>query len=248
MKDNFSVGSDNYARYRPVYPNALFDYLLTITAQKDNVWDCGTGNGQVANKLARHFKQVWATDISQSQIDHATPNPKVNYSVQPAEETNFPDAIFDLIVVAQAVHWFNFKAFNQEVQRTLKSNGHLVLVGYELLNISAEVDRIIQYFYTDIIGEYWDAERKYIEEGYKTIPFPFIELTPPDFSISVDWTFEHLIGYLNTWSAVRHFEKQNGFNPLKGIKNDLQNAWGDEALRKVAFPLIVRVGAAKRYS
>ena len=71
MKDNFSAGSDKYAKYRPTYPAEFFEYLKSIVPARKSVWDCGTGNGQVAFKLAGIFDHVFATDISQAQIDNA---------------------------------------------------------------------------------------------------------------------------------------------------------------------------------
>lgn len=71
MKDNFSLQSDKYAKYRPAYPLAFFEYINALGPIKQNAWDCSTGNGQVANVLAKTFKNVFATDISRSQIDHA---------------------------------------------------------------------------------------------------------------------------------------------------------------------------------
>ena len=71
MKDHFSSSSDQYARYRPHYPQAFFDYLNTIVPVKQIAWDAGTGNGQVAIQLAKSFAKVYATDISQNQLDQA---------------------------------------------------------------------------------------------------------------------------------------------------------------------------------
>lgn len=89
MKDNFSAQSDKYAKYRPAYPSGFFDYLNTITPEKQNAWDCGTGNGQVALELAKTFDNVWATEISRSQIDNAFKKDNITYYVQPAEKINF---------------------------------------------------------------------------------------------------------------------------------------------------------------
>ncbi|HEY5392662.1 MAG TPA: class I SAM-dependent methyltransferase, partial [Hanamia sp.] len=106
MKDNFSLHSDKYAKYRPTYPLEFFKYLNSLVPNKQNAWDCGTGNGQVAFELSKTFDHVFATDISQSQIDNALRSDNISYSVQPAEKTNFKDHRFDLIVIAQAIHWF----------------------------------------------------------------------------------------------------------------------------------------------
>lgn len=242
MKDNFSSNSDQYAKYRPHYPEELFAYILSLTSHQKTAWDCGTGNGQVAGQLCKSFNRVYATDISQLQIDQAQQHPNVHYSVQAAEHTNFPDSTFDLIVVAQAIHWFDFGKFHKEVNRTLKDDGLLVVIGYGLLNVSSDINKIIHRFYTSVIGEFWDRERKYIDEEYKTIPFPFQEVIPPAFSNSLEWTFEHLVGYLGTWSAVRHFEKKKGYHPIDEIKDELKAVWGESQYLPVTFPILLRIG------
>src|SRR5437879_2833438 len=108
MKDNFSKRSHLYARFRPTYPRQLFEFLISLVPERQAAWDCGTGNGQVAAVLAGYFDKVYATDISENQIKHAVEKPNVVYKIEAAEQTSFPDELFDLITVAQAVHWFDF--------------------------------------------------------------------------------------------------------------------------------------------
>ena len=240
MKDNFSTQSSSYARYRPAYPQELYKFLkekLTIT---ETAWDCGTGNGQVAGELANFFQKVEATDISKQQLENAVKKPNIQYSVKRAEETNFPDNSFDLITVAQAVHWFNFKTFYNEVERVLKPNGIIALIGYSLFKSNLETDKLIHKFYKDIIGPFWDEERRYLNEKYQTIPFPFQEIETPAFQQEYQWSFDHLIGYLETWSAVKHYEKEKGENPVNLIKNELKTAFGNK--NKIVFPILLRLG------
>lgn len=120
MKDNFSKQAAGYAKYRPVYPPELYDFILANAPRKQAAWDCGTGNGQAANELAKTFDKVYATDISQKQIEKAVQQSNIFYSVQPAEQTNFPGNSFDLITVAQALHWFKFDDFYTELKRVAK--------------------------------------------------------------------------------------------------------------------------------
>ena len=242
MKDNFSSQSDQYAKYRPGYPSDFFEYLYTILPGREAAWDCGTGNGQVAFELAKVMEVVFATDISQSQIDNAADAPNIFYSVQPAEATGFPDRQFDLIVVAQAIHWFNFDKFYAEVRRTAKKGALLVVTGYGKVRVSAEIDKIVDDFYRDVIGPYWDKERRYVDEDYLTIPFPFDEIQTPVFVNRLNWTADHLIGYLKTWSAVKHFSKQNGYNPVDDLRPDIDRSWGPQPERDVRFPLLLRIG------
>lgn len=245
MKNPFSNSSDNYAKFRPTYPQTIFEFLYPLLKEKNKAWDCGTGNGQVAQELSKYFDMVEASDISQSQIDNAYLTDNIHYSLQPAENTNFADNSFDLITVAQAVHWFDIGAFNTEVKRVGKPNSIIALIGYELNTITPEIDQIVLQFYKDVIGTYWAPERKYIEQKYETIPFPYKELETPTITNIKLWQFDHLIGYLNTWSAVKRFSKENGYNPIDEIYQSLAAAWGSAEVRKVNFPILFRAGRVK---
>ncbi|SKB81632.1 Methyltransferase domain-containing protein [Salegentibacter holothuriorum] len=240
MKDNFSSHSSSYAKYRPTYPQALYHFLKEKLDKTEMAWDCGTGNGQVAGELAEFFKEVQATDISRQQLDNAIKKPNIHYSFQAAEKTTFTDNSFDLITVAQAIHWFDFKSFYKEVNRVLKPNGIISVLGYSLFKSNFETNKVIYKLYHDIIGTFWDEERRYLEEHYQTIPFPFQEINSAVFEQEYTWSFEHLMGYLNTWSGVKHYEKENGKNPLDLIRNELKAAFG--AKNKVIFPVLLRLG------
>jgi len=240
MKDNFSNNSSKYAQFRPKYPAKLFRFLESLVEEKEAAWDCGTGNGQVAGELANFFKRVDATDISQQQLENAVKLSNINYSLQPAEKTNFPDNSFDLITVAQAIHWFEFSQFYKEVNRTLKPGGIIAVIGYGLFKSNDQTNDLIDHFYRDIVEPYWDPERRYLDDGYRSILFPFGEIQTPDLEMEFSWDFEHLIGYLKTWSAVKHFQSKNGYDPVDAISGGLRTAFGER--RVVKFPLFLRVG------
>jgi SAM-dependent methyltransferase len=242
MKDLFSSHSDQYAKYRPQYPGELFDFLNSIIKMPHTAWDCGTGNGQVAFELAKTFERVFATDISQEQIKNALQADNIEYSVQPAEHVDFQNRFFDLIIVAQAIHWFDFEKFYSEVRRTGKKDAILCIIGYGRIEVNAEIDREITAFYKNIVGPYWDKERRYIDQNYKTIPFPFEEMDAPGFVNKLEWNTEQLIGYINTWSAVKHFIKENGYNPVDDLKIKVAQHWGEQAYREGRFPLLLRIG------
>ncbi|PHK27349.1 SAM-dependent methyltransferase, partial [Nostoc linckia z16] len=86
-----------------------------------------------------------------------------------------------------------------------------------------------------------DAERHYIDEEYKTIPFPFEELSSRNFENRFTWSFEQLTGYLETWSAVQHYIKKNGSNPVDLIRVELKESW-EKGNKQVTFPLLLRLG------
>ena len=248
MKDNFSNHAAVYAAFRPVYPVELYDFLLSLVPERNRAWDCGCGNGQVAGVLSDYFNQVDATDISQKQLDHAIKKPNINYQLAPAEKVDIAPASIDLVTVAQAIHWFNLDAFYKEVHRVCKPGSVIAAWCYSLLTINDQLDQVIQHLYADTLGDkYWDAERRLVEEQYQTIPFPFEEIDAPKFSIRVSWTFEHLIGYLNSWSAVQHYIRDNNENPVEKIATELRDGWGHTENQEVVFPLFSRVGKVKSF-
>src|SRR6516162_334445 len=107
FKDHFSKQAAEYAKFRPRYPQELFDYLGSIAPSRQLAWDCATGNGQAAVGLASVFDHVIATDASEKQIANGQPNQIVQYRVAAAENSGIASETIDLIMVAQALHWFN---------------------------------------------------------------------------------------------------------------------------------------------
>lgn len=242
MKDLFSHDSNLYAKYRPTYPDSLFDFIAGLSEQHSTAWDCGTGNGQLASKLSAFFDVVQATDISAQQLEHAVRKNNIHYSVQAAEHSSFPDQYFDLIIVAQAIHWFQFNSFYNEVYRVMKPNGIFMVTGYGTLRINPKIDSILHHFHEHTLDGYWDPERKYVDESYTTIPFPFTEITCPDLYNSFHWSLSDLEGYINTWSAVKKFIHQNQTNPVPDLMQSLRPYWELNNIMEVQFPLLLRAG------
>jgi len=245
LKDNFSTQASEYSKFRPNYPDELVEHLIAKIPNKGEALDVATGNGQLAHKLSKYFETVYATDISEKQLDNAIQSENIIYKLLPAEKTDFSDNKFDLITVAQAIHWFDFDKFYSEVYRILKLDGIFAVLGYGLFTTNPESDEILSDFYHNITGPYWNPERRYLDENYETIPFPFSEIKSDQFQNNFSWTFEQLIGYLETWSAVQHYKnKNNNENPLDLIREKLQKTW-ENSNKRVTFPLLLRIGKLK---
>lgn len=242
MKDNFSRRASDYAKFRPDYPQELFEFILGHVVNRECAWDCGTGNGQTAKILAIHFEKVFATDISSNQIEQALSAENISYSVQPAEQTNFSKDQFDLVTVSQALHWFRFDEFYSEVNRVVRSGGCIAAWCYSNLHINPKIDELINVqHYKNRLGEYWDLERKYVDDHYNSLPFPFKEIETPAFNIQLKWTLEQLHGYLETWSALQHFIRKNNFNPVPELIDKIKPHW-TEVEMDVVFPVHLRLG------
>lgn len=242
-KDNFSTQASTYQKFRPIYPSSLYHEIFHHVPDTKTAWDCGTGNGQVALVLADHFAKVAATDISEKQLKNAPAKSNIEYQCCRAEQTNFPNHYFDLITVAQAIHWFDFNPFFEEVKRVAQPGGLLAVWGYGLLRINPNINERIDHFYKNIIGEYWDAERKLVDESYSTIPFPFPEIkTSHSFYIETEWNRSQLEGYLNTWSSVQKYIAKNNSNPVDSFMSEIISVWPEDEIKQVRFPLFLRLG------
>lgn len=239
-RNEFSRQARSYAQFRPRYPKELYDFLLSLVPGKSKGWDCATGNGQVASTLSAYFEKIIATDISSEQLKNAFPAPNVEYRIEPAEKVSFGNEEFDLVTVGQAIHWFDFEKFYAEVTRVLKPGGVIAAFGYARSHISPEIDRIVLHLYNGILQGYWDERRQYVEDQYRTIPFPFTEIAAPPFSVQYDWTADDFLGFLETWSAVQNFIEEKRQNPLRMIEEDLRKEWN--AISRVTFPVFARVG------
>lgn len=239
-KDFFSANAPAYSAFRPEYPDSLFDFICSKVSAREHAWDCATGNGQAARALAKYFKKVYATDISAAQLQHAPPAANIDYRVQPAEKTNFPDHHFDLITVAQALHWLYLPDFYNEVARTARHGAWIATWGYSLMTVAPEIDKLIKNFYKQVVGPYWDEARRHVDTSYRNLPFPFREIEAPPFYLQTQWNLEQCQGYLNTWSAVQLFIRQNGYNPTDALMEKLSPLWKEKLC--VTFPVFMRMG------
>lgn len=229
FKDHFSGHSADYRTYRPTYPEALYGYLSSLCTEHHQVWDCATGNGQAAIGLAKYFDKVIATDASAKQIASAEGPANVQFRVAPAEHSGIDDESVNLVTVAQAVHWFDLDAFRKEVERVLKPGGVLAVWLYGVLTINEKVDAVVNQLYGSVLDDYWPPERRLLEEGYRHVSFAYEKLSPPEFAMTTRWDLSQLVGYLNTWSAVKKFIEQNGSNPVETLSTEFITAWGDPA-------------------
>ena len=246
FEDHFSQLAETYSKYRPGYPQELFEFLAGSCKEHHQAWDCGTGNGQAALELTKYFDNVLATDASRDQIEYAQRNPKITYRVETAEKVSLENSSTDLVTVAVAVHWFNFEKFYSEVKRVLKSGGVIAVWAYHIFDISQEINKVIEKYYYEILEGYWPERFQYLDKKYKTLPFPFDEILPPQFEMKTDWNLDQVAGFLSSWSGTKNYQQKTGLHPLNEIWDDLNKAWGDEKLiRTIHWPLHVRVGIMK---
>jgi len=244
FKDLFSGQSKDYARFRPRYPDNLYEFLVKQVKARDAVWDCATGSGQAAFDLARHFKTVYATDASAAQIGNAQQAPNIKYSVAPAERSGLADACADLVTVAQAVHWFDRDRFFLEARRVMKPGAVIACWAYgHLTPDEPELRRLTDKVSREILGPYWDERARLVWDGYETMAFPFADIKAPEFYLTSSWTLPELIGYFTSHSATQAFIKAKGYHPAQPLQDEFLSFWGDpERKLEISTKLTFRAG------
>ncbi|MCQ4296678.1 class I SAM-dependent methyltransferase [Pseudomonas stutzeri] len=243
----FSSRSTDYARFRPTYPEALFSWLASQCAETEIAMDVAAGNGQASFPLTRHFHQVLACDASAEQLNAADDWPDVQRVVADAHQLPVQNGQLDLLVVAQALHWFATPAFFAQARLALKPHGLFCAWCYSLLEVAPPVDALIQNLHSEILAGYWPAGRTSVDAGYQDIRPPFARIACPAFSLAAHWDLAELIGYLRTWSAVKQWQKQHRRDPVAMIEPQLSSAWGPpDQRRRVRWPLHFMTGFPNR--
>lgn len=249
FEDHFSGHASLYAAARPTYPAALFDHLASIAPGHDRAWDCATGNGQAAIALAARFQNVLATDASDAQLRHAPPTSNITYAVAPAESCPAADESFDLITVAQAIHWFDLPRFFAEARRTLRPSGVLAIWGYAFFRISPEVDAAMSKNVLSVLTAYWPARISLLWNGYRDIDLGsgLEDIDAPAFTMEVDWSLRELFDYVRTWSGTQRAIAALGDAWIESARNAVAAVWGPaDTRRQVVMPMPLRLARKRR--
>lgn len=135
MNENkFDCKAVSYAKARPHYPKALFDFLVEHNFINPNsiVADIASGTGIFTGQIADIVYKVYAVEPNRDMQREAE-RLFLNYSniisiTATAENTTLKDHSVDCVTAAQAFHWFERAAFKKECQKILKPNGVVILI------------------------------------------------------------------------------------------------------------------------
>ena len=242
FKDHFSGHAADYGRFRPRYPTELIEFLTHAAPGRSLALDLATGNGQAALDLADRFDRVLASDASAPQLAAAHRHPRVTYLRHGAECLPVRAGCADLVIAAQAAHWFDLSRVHPEIRRVLKPRGLVAFFTYETLRVEASFDARLDAFYTDVIGPYWPPERRHVENGYATLDFPYESIETPTFELVTQWDLPRVIDYLGTWSAVVRFRAARNHDPVGDFAAEARRSWPDGEVRRIRWPIHLRAG------
>lgn len=210
----------------------------------------------VLEQISKHYKKVIATDVATEQLKYAEQRPNITYAETPTTLSKDdltriigPEGSVDLVLIVQALHWFDFDAFYDNVKHVLRKPGGVIAAAVypSRPKVEASIDKVLDDFYATI-KHYWAPQViEHVETGYKTLPFPFAPVVPengcPQFEVTVDANLEGFLAYLLSWSAVQT-AVDNGEEHLNEHQKKLfADAWGPpETVRRLKWPLDVVLG------
>ena len=238
--DHHTAVAAAYAAYRPTYPTALVDALAAACARTELAWDVGCGSGQLSLDLAGRFARVIATDPSQAQLDHAPPHPAIEYRRAPAEASALPDACADLVVAAQAAHWFDWPRFVAEAGRVARPGAVVALVSYGRVELAGTAGAALA-AYQAHVAAYWPPGREHVDNGYRDLVWPWPALPAPAIAMVATWTRDALFGYVTSWSATERRRAALGPGALDELADALTVAWPNAEPREIRWPLTLKL-------
>lgn len=259
----FTRQHEAYRRGRPGYPDALYTRLVALLPRplpRTLAWDCGCGSGQASRALAERFDRVVATDVSQSQLDAATPDARISYLLALAHDVReLADQSVALITAATAFHWFEERAFYREAWRVIcPAGGVLAIWSYaEHQVVGAQaIDAWTSWLARELLAPYWMPQNiDLMTHGYTRARRPAEDATEvtervfggEDRLVSrASMSLSDYLHYLGSWSASQRFLEDQGESISSRFGGEVEALWreafgSEEARAVVEWPLFGRV-------
>jgi ubiquinone/menaquinone biosynthesis C-methylase UbiE len=173
ITNRFSDRVDNYVKYRPHYPAEVIDLLRAEKVLSGNsvIADIGSGTGISAELFLKNNYKVFGVEPNEA-MRHAAEVILQKYSEQKlfvsiggkAEDTNLEDQSVDVIVCAQAFHWFNNDRFKRECKRILKTEGNVVLMWNDRRTDTTDFLKVYEDFLQMFGTDYKEIDHKNTQE------------------------------------------------------------------------------------
>lgn len=161
--ERYSSKTDDYAKYRPNFPNEIVEFLYSNDFINSNsiIADIGSGTGRFTRLLLEKGNKVYGVernDEMRAKAEQLLSQYSNFISIRgSAEETVLTDNTIDLITAAQAFHWFNKEKCLSEFKRIIKKNGKVLILWDDFLtnynNFSIEYGKVLNKYRIVELGQ-----------------------------------------------------------------------------------------------
>ncbi|EDV20204.1 uncharacterized protein TRIADDRAFT_61356 [Trichoplax adhaerens] len=228
--------SQNYSKFRPTYPNQIYEEILSYIHQyaKKSSWnlavDVACGPGLCTQPLGKYFKQVIGLDYSHAQITEAkiiNQTHNVQFQTGSAYELPCDDNSVDLVTCAQALHCLDEEKFFAEVERVLKpGTGCLALYSYKVCSISNcdKANQLLSHFINVTLRDYF-VKKWYNDTAYGHVILPYCDHTKNEsMSMTGSMSLEDFINFIKSWATYHRLLQDATTDPLPELRVKLQEA------------------------
>lgn len=217
----FADRASDYALFRPSYPKEAIDAVLAGLSRHDALVaaDIGAGTGISSRLLAERGLRVLAVEPNAAMRGSSEPHPRVTFVDGTAEATGLDDASVDLVLCAQAFHWFKPQEALAEFRRIVKPGGRLAFLVNERDNTGAAMQAYNAAIRAASERELSEGMRGAIDEALHAAS---LKATPESFPYGQDLSRDGLVGRARSASYV----------PKEGpryerLLEDLETLWRD---------------------
>jgi len=205
---DFGKVSDEYSKYRDIYPKSMYDKLISFGIGKNGqqILDLGSGTAVLPINLYQTGANFTATDISENQVAYGQKlaeqrNMNINFKVCSAENTRFSDGQFDVVTAVQCFHYFDSEKAAKEIHRVLKSNGLFCKIFMDWLPY--EDEKIMEM--EQIVLKY---NPKWTGGGFRQFEYNFPEWAKNRFSIDT----------IHSYNTILSFTKEQWLGRIKSCR------------------------------
>ncbi|WP_028295620.1 class I SAM-dependent methyltransferase [Olivibacter sitiensis] len=220
--ERFSLRADKYDKFRPAYPVEMMDFLRQELGVTPNmtVAEIGAGTGIFTEQLAQWGCTIYAVEpnveMRHKAGAHLEALANCHLMNGEAERTGLPDHAIDLIVCAQAFHWFDFDKTRIEFERIIRQGGAVAIIWNMRSNMSAferEYEKVLEAFSTDLTAF---NERNQRGENLASF-FGNDQIVKKIYNYETFIDYTQLLGRTYSYSYMPNEEKDNG-----GLKKELK--------------------------
>ena len=202
--------SANYAKYRDIYPQELYDALVErgLCVNGQAVLDLGTGTGVIPRNMYRFGAKWIGSDISENQIEQAKllaekAGMDIDFFASPAEDIDFSDSSFDVITACQCFWYFDYKKLVPKLFDMLKADGRLVVMQMAWLpfddKIAGKSEELVLKYNPAWTGGGWTRQPVFIDDEVLK-SFEIAERV--EFDVNVHFTRESWNGRMKACRGV----------------------------------------------
>lgn len=217
--DLYRGTAPDYDRYRPPYPDVLFDDLIRRlpVSGAGRLLDLACGTGQIAFPLSKSFTEVVAVDQENDAVAFAAAKASsaritnIRWLTASAETVSL-DGPFELVAVGSAFHRLKRRVVAERMNSWLQPGGGVALVGGDM---PSDGDRPWQKELQDLIVDWmaragtadripagWDTAMKDDPNEQVLARAGFEYLGKFEFTAEQNWTVPTLIGFMYSTSML----------------------------------------------